>query len=129
MGAGTDAGYSVLQRNVDAAGAVLCDRHLRADALQRCDHPRVGRLRLFSAVRADDRQLRRRCADECFARGVIVGVVGNLQHVAVHMLHASHLSVHALRHEIVTDQVALDVSDHSPVVVEFEFDANNKEKL
>lgn len=37
--------------------------------------------------------------------------------------------IHALRHEIVTDQVALDVSDHSPVVVEFEFDANNKEKL
>ena len=28
--------------------------------------------------------------------------------------------IHALRHEIVTDQAALDASDHSPVVVEFE---------
>ena len=28
--------------------------------------------------------------------------------------------IHALRHEIVTDQAALDVSDHSPVLVEFE---------
>jgi endonuclease/exonuclease/phosphatase family metal-dependent hydrolase len=28
--------------------------------------------------------------------------------------------IRALRHEIVTDQVALDVSDHSPVLVEFE---------
>ena len=27
--------------------------------------------------------------------------------------------IHALRHEIVTDQTALDVSDHSPVIVEF----------
>ena len=28
--------------------------------------------------------------------------------------------IHALRHEIVTDQTALDASDHSPVIVEFE---------
>lgn len=28
--------------------------------------------------------------------------------------------IRALRHEIVTDQIALDVSDHSPVLVEFE---------
>ena len=28
--------------------------------------------------------------------------------------------IHALRHEIDTDQVALDASDHSPVIVEFE---------
>ena len=28
--------------------------------------------------------------------------------------------IHALKHEIITDQIALDVSDHSPVMVEFE---------
>ena len=28
--------------------------------------------------------------------------------------------IHALKHEIITDQTALDVSDHSPVMVEFE---------
>ena len=37
--------------------------------------------------------------------------------------------IHAMRHEIVTDQVALDVSDHSPVVVEFEFERLAKEGL
>ena len=34
--------------------------------------------------------------------------------------------IHALKHEIITDQVALDVSDHSPVMVEFELGANDK---
>ena len=34
--------------------------------------------------------------------------------------------IHALKHEIITDQIALDVSDHSPVMVEFELDADNK---
>ena len=34
--------------------------------------------------------------------------------------------IHALKHEIITDQTALDVSDHSPVMVEFELDADNK---
>lgn len=37
--------------------------------------------------------------------------------------------IHAMRHEIVTDQVALDVSDHSPVVVEFEFERRAREGL
>ena len=34
--------------------------------------------------------------------------------------------IHALRHEILTDQIALDSSDHSPVVVEFELVGVNK---
>lgn len=32
--------------------------------------------------------------------------------------------IHARRHEIVLDQIALDVSDHSPVLVELELDAS-----
>ena len=34
--------------------------------------------------------------------------------------------IHALRHEIVTDQTALDASDHSPVIVEFELVGDDK---
>ncbi|MBR0066356.1 MAG: glycoside hydrolase family 99-like domain-containing protein, partial [Kiritimatiellae bacterium] len=33
--------------------------------------------------------------------------------------------IHALRHEIITDQTALDVSDHSPVLVAFELVADD----
>lgn len=33
--------------------------------------------------------------------------------------------IHALRHEIITDQMALDVSDHSPVLVAFELVADD----
>ena len=38
-----------------------------------------------------------------------------------HVFYTS--GIHALKHEIITDQTALDVSDHSPVLVEFGLDA------
>ena len=37
--------------------------------------------------------------------------------------------IHALRHEIVTDQAALDVSDHSPVLVEFELVCGGRRRV